>query len=103
MQELDKAAADRAADLRDLMDLEIADIVATANEQGFSAQEALGALGEALSVALGSLGEDPEPTDDPETLPAGPHSTQEQVDTEKTPGGGMLPDSRATEIDPGAG
>jgi hypothetical protein len=47
--------------------MEVADIVAAANEQGFSAEETLAALGLAVSASAAALEQDPDPADDPAT------------------------------------
>lgn len=59
----------RARELAELVRMEVADIVATANEQGFSAKETLDALALAVSATVAGLVQDPDPSDDPiETL-----------------------------------
>lgn len=57
---------DQAADpqLRELLDLEVADIVATANEQGFATKDILSGLAEAVAQAERVLQEDPDPAED---------------------------------------
>lgn len=57
----------RARQLEELVQIEVADIVATANEQGFSAKETLAALGLAVSASHAALEKDPDPADDPAT------------------------------------
>ena len=64
MAEEDEA---RAKQLQELVQMEVADIIAAANEQGFSAKETLTALGLAVSASAAALEQDPDPTDDPAT------------------------------------
>lgn len=59
--------------LRELLSIEVADIVATANEQGFPTKDVLLGLSSAVEEALEALAEDPDPADDPPTPPADPH------------------------------
>lgn len=54
----------RARQLQELVEMEVADIVATATEQGFSAKETLTALGLAVGARATAL-EDADPADDP--------------------------------------
>lgn len=89
--------------LRELLDIEIADIVATANGQGFFTRDVLEELSAAVSSAILALDVDPDPAEDPASLPAGPHSTPELVDESKTPGTGALPDVGSKDVDPGVG
>jgi hypothetical protein len=74
--------------LRELLDMEISDIVATANTQGFSTRDILEGLSAAVSGAILALDVDPDPAEDPSALPAGPHPSPELVDESKTPGTG---------------
>lgn len=60
--------ADGAVRLQELIRMEVADIVATAHEQGFSATEALAALNLAVSASLAALEQGPDPAEDPATL-----------------------------------
>jgi hypothetical protein len=90
-------------ELRQLLDLEVVDIVATANEQGFATRDVLLGLGAAVDDAIKALEEDRDPVDDPTVLPAGPHSAPKLVDRDKTPGTGALPEPQSGEVDPGVG
>lgn len=63
-----------APELRELLDMEIADIIATANEQGFATKDVLFGLATAIAASHEALGEDPDPAEDSSELPAGPHS-----------------------------
>ena len=89
--------------LRELLDIEIADIVATANAQGYATHDILEGLSAAVSGAILALDVDPDPAEDPGSLPAGPHSSPELVDESKTPGKGALPDVGSKDVDPGVG
>lgn len=66
----------RATTLMELAEMELADIIASANESGFSAREVLDALSAAIDSHRKALAEDPDPADDPapmrgaETVPA---------------------------------
>ena len=91
---------DRYAELRGLVDNDVAAMIASANERGFSSSDALRALASSLEANVRALEADPDPADD---LPAGPHSTPRLVDHDKTPGTGALPEAGQFEIDPGVG
>lgn len=56
--------ADRSSDLHDLVKMEVADIVATASEQGFSAKETLAALSLAVRAGAALAVQDPDIADD---------------------------------------
>lgn len=103
MQNVNEMDAGRSAELLELINLEVADIIATANDQGFSAKDVLSALSTAVAASISALAEDPDPADDPAAAPAGPHARAELVDREKTPGAGALPETRSGEVDPGVG
>lgn len=62
--ELDQMGAKRAVELRELAAMEVADIIATANEQGFSASEAIAALRDALNQEEQALVVDPDPAEE---------------------------------------
>lgn len=83
--------------------MEIADIIATANEQGFSTKDVLSGLAAAISTSREALSEDPDPAENPSELPAGPHSKPDLVDPLKTPGTGALSDPARGDVDPGVG
>jgi len=87
------------AELRELLKIEIADIIATANEQGFAARDVLTGLLAAVSDSIQTLA----PESDAAKLPAGPHSAPDLTDRSKTPGAGALPEATVGEVDPGAG
>jgi hypothetical protein len=55
----------RSGDLRDLAELELADIIATANNSGFSTEEVLDAMSTAVEAMRKSLAKDPDQEDDP--------------------------------------
>lgn len=57
----------RATTLLELAEMELADILATANEGGFSSREVLDALAAAIESHRKALAEDPDPADDPAT------------------------------------
>lgn len=88
------------ASLRELLHLEVVDIVATAVEQGFTSRDTLEVL---IETARQRLGDIEEAKLDNKTLPAGPHSVPALVDTNKTPGTDALPEIGRFEIDPGVG
>lgn len=83
--------------------MEIADIIATANEQGFATKDVLFGMAAAIAASHEALGEDPDPAEDPSELPAGPHSKPELVDPLKTPGTGALSAPARGDVDPGVG
>jgi hypothetical protein len=56
-------------ELRELLDIEVAEIVATANEQGFATKDILSGLAAAVADSMRALTEDPDPADDPDTSP----------------------------------
>jgi hypothetical protein len=91
----------RGAELRELVDFEVGDIVSTAQEQGFTARATLDAL--AASVAARSAALDDTTDADNSRLPAGPHSKPELVDRDKTSDMGALPEATGGEVDPGVG
>jgi hypothetical protein len=62
------ARPDRSTELAELVRMEVQDIVATANEEGFSAAETLDALMIAVTASKTALAQDPDPADDPVTL-----------------------------------
>lgn len=55
----------RSGELAELVQMEVADIVATANEAGFSTKATLDALALAVAAAAAALVQDPDPADDP--------------------------------------
>jgi hypothetical protein len=57
------------AELRELLDIEVADIVATANAQGFATKYILRGLADAVAESMRALVEDPDPDHDPDTSP----------------------------------
>jgi hypothetical protein len=75
------------ADLRALLDIEVADIIATANQHGFATRDILVGMEAAVAHAMKALEEDPEPAGDPglsgESVPS-----PDVVDKERTPGTG---------------
>jgi hypothetical protein len=89
--------------LRELLDIEVADIVATANEQGFATKDILAGLAAAVANALRGLQEDPDPADDSVDPPAGPHAAADLVDRSKTPGTGALVEASNGDVDPRLG
>jgi hypothetical protein len=91
MQNSQKTEAARRAELRELVDFEVADIVATGSEQGYSAKEVLAALEASVAASFEALEEDPEPANDP------------LADPEKTPGPGALEGPTSDEANPGVG
>jgi len=91
MQNSQKTDIVRQEELRELVDFEVADIVATGNEQGYSAQEVLAALTASVAASSDAHEQDPDATDDP------------LVDTEKTPDLGALSEGTSAKIDPGIG
>ena len=56
-------------ELRDLIDIEVAEIVATANEQGFATKDVLSGLAAAVADSMRALAEDPDLADDSDTSP----------------------------------
>ena len=56
-------------ELRELLDIEVADIVAMANEQGFATKDILRGLADAVAESMRALAEDPDPAEDPDTPP----------------------------------
>ena len=94
---------DITPELRELLTMEVADIIATANEQGFATKDVLKGLAQAVTVSSRALAEDPDPADDPSELAAGPHSAPELIDPLKTPGSGALPENTQGDVDPGVG
>jgi len=90
----------RHASLREFIDLEVAGIVASASQQGFTSHETLDVLIETVRHRLSGIDGGNENAD---SLPAGPHSASGLVDKSKTPGTGALPEAGQLEIDPGVG
>ena len=90
-------------ELRELLDMEIADIIATANEQGFATKDVLSGLAATIAASQAALREDPDSAEDPAELPAGPHSAPNLIDPLKTPGTGALSDPAQGDVDPGVG
>ena len=88
--------------LRELLAMEVADIVATASEQGFSTEEILAGLAQAVANSQMALEQETDPAEDQE-LPAGPHSAPELTDPNKTPGSGALSEPGTGDVDPGVG
>ena len=88
-----------SAELRELLEMEIADIIATANEQGFATQDVLAGLQAAVAASMQALAQESNPAE----LPAGPHSAPALTDRSKTPGTGALPEATLGDVDPGAG
>lgn len=90
------------AELRSLLNIEVADIVATANQHGFATRDILVGLEAAVADSMKALEEDPDPADD---SPAPPTSvpSADLVDKEKTPGTGALAEPGLNQIDPGVG
>ena len=62
----DEIDAKRTEGLEALAKAELSEIIATANEHGFSASEVLNAFSLAVAAAKGALKEDPDPAEDPE-------------------------------------
>ena len=91
-----------APELRELLDMEVADIIATANEQGFSTRDVLFGLAAAIVASQAALGEDPDPADDPFDLPVGPLSEPDFIDPSKTPGTAELSGTARGDVDPGS-
>jgi hypothetical protein len=58
-----------APELRELLTMEVADIIATANEQGFATKDVLIGLRAVVSVSMVALGDDPYPAEDPKEFP----------------------------------
>ena len=56
--------AERRQGLEELVQMEVADVVAAANQQAFSAQETLTALGHAVNAGNAALGQDQGPAED---------------------------------------
>ncbi|MBX9457114.1 MAG: hypothetical protein KL863_14405 [Rhizobium sp.] len=65
---MNNSQTDSADRLQALVKMEVSDIVATANEEGFSAKDALAALSLAVSASAAALEQDPDPAEDPATL-----------------------------------
>jgi hypothetical protein len=66
MEPTNELDAKRTEGLEDLAKIELSEIIATANQHGFSASEVLDALSVAVAEAREALQEDPDPAGDPE-------------------------------------
>jgi hypothetical protein len=91
MQNSQKTDVVRQDELRELVDFEVADIVATGNEQGYSAREVLAALTASVAASSDAHQQDTAPADDP------------LVNPENTPDSGVLPEGTSAKIDLGGG